>query len=108
MTLLISVLLIVGTILIFIASLGVLRMPDLYTRMHAATKAGTVGLGALLLALAFALPELTVWSRVVGTALFIFLTAPVGTHLLGKAMRHSGYKMWRNKGNNPERNKNSF
>ncbi|NVD08677.1 monovalent cation/H(+) antiporter subunit G [Vibrio sp. JPW-9-11-11] len=96
MALLISLLLVVGTILILIASLGVLRMPDLYTRMHAATKAGTVGLGALLLAVALTLSDLTVWSRVAGTVLFIFLTAPVGTHLLGKAMRHSGYIMWRN------------
>lgn len=97
MTIVISLLLISGTLLILVASLGVLRMPDLYTRMHAATKAGTVGLSALLLAVSLAIPSLTVFSRVIGTLLFIFLTAPVATHLLGKAMRHSGYPMWRNK-----------
>ena len=96
MIVVISLLLVIGTLLIMIASIGVLRMPDLYTRMHSATKAGTVGLSALLLAVALAIPDLTVFSRVVGTLLFIFLTAPVATHLLGKAMRHSGYPMWRN------------
>ncbi|QXO18584.1 MULTISPECIES: monovalent cation/H(+) antiporter subunit G [Vibrio] len=91
-----GILLCLGTVFIVIASLGVLRMPDLYTRMHAATKAGTVGVSCLLLALAFSIPEITVISRVIGTILFIVLTAPVATHLLGRAMIKTGYKIWRN------------
>ncbi|MEZ9901042.1 Na+/H+ antiporter subunit G [Vibrio breoganii] len=86
-----------GGLFVLVAGLGVLRMPDLYTRMHAATKAGTVGLGLLLLAVALAIPDITVVSRVIGTMLFIFLTAPVAAHLLGKAMKQSGYKIWQNK-----------
>jgi len=97
MDLLVVILLVFGTLLTLIASLGILRMPDLFTRMHAATKAGTVGLSALLLAVAFSLPDVSVVSRVVGTMLFIFLTAPVAAHLLGKAMIDSGYAIWRNK-----------
>jgi multicomponent Na+:H+ antiporter subunit G len=97
MELAIGLLLCVGTLFIVIASLGILRMPDLFTRMHAATKAGTVGLSSLLLAVALALPEVSVISRVLGTLLFIFLTAPIAAHLLGKAMRQSGYRIWRNK-----------
>lgn len=95
MTAIVGILLCVGTLFILTASLGVLRMPDLYTRMHAATKAGTVGVASLLLALAIAIPDITVMSRTLGTMLFIFLTAPVAAHLLGKSMRQSGYKMWR-------------
>lgn len=95
MTVIVGILLCVGTLFILTASLGVLRMPDLYTRMHAATKAGTVGVASLLLALAIAIPDITVMSRTLGTMLFIFLTAPVAAHLLGKSMRQSGYKMWR-------------
>ncbi|GEA60731.1 monovalent cation/H(+) antiporter subunit G [Vibrio comitans] len=94
---LIGAFLCMGGLFVLVASLGVLRMPDLFTRMHAATKAGTVGLGLLLLAVAFAIPDITVISRVIGTMLFIFLTAPVAAHLLGKAMRQSGYKIWQNK-----------
>ncbi|MDF5382581.1 monovalent cation/H(+) antiporter subunit G, partial [Vibrio parahaemolyticus] len=43
MDVLIGLFLCLGTLLTLVASLGVLRLPDLYTRMHAATKAGTVG-----------------------------------------------------------------
>ncbi|WP_428774708.1 monovalent cation/H(+) antiporter subunit G [Vibrio sp.] len=96
MEILISIFLCLGTLFILIASVGVARMPDLYTRMHAATKAGTVGVASLLLAVAIAIPNITVISRTLGTMLFIFLTAPVAAHLLGKSMKQIGYRMWRN------------
>ncbi|MDK9783646.1 monovalent cation/H(+) antiporter subunit G [Vibrio sp. B172a] len=96
MDIIVGVLLCLGTLFTLIASLGILRMPDLYTRMHAATKAGTVGLASLLLAVAIAIPDITVISRVIGTMLFIFITAPVAAHLLGKATQESGYQIWRN------------
>ncbi|GMM90421.1 monovalent cation/H(+) antiporter subunit G [Vibrio fortis] len=97
MDIIVGILLCLGTLFTLIASLGLLRMPDLYTRMHAATKAGTVGLASLLLAVAIAIPDITVISRVIGTMLFIFITAPVAAHLLGKATQESGYQIWRNK-----------
>lgn len=96
MEVIVSTLLCLGTLFILIASLGIVRMPDLYTRMHAATKAGTVGVASLLLAVAIVIPNATVISRTLGTMLFIFLTAPVATHLLAKTMRQIGYRMWRN------------
>ncbi|MHA2707106.1 monovalent cation/H(+) antiporter subunit G [Vibrio owensii] len=96
MDIMVGILLCLGTLFTLIASLGILRMPDLYTRMHAATKAGTVGLASLLLAVAIAIPDITVISRVIGTMLFIFITAPVAAHLLGKATQESGYQIWRN------------
>ncbi|MEF1306491.1 monovalent cation/H(+) antiporter subunit G, partial [Vibrio owensii] len=70
MDIIVGILLCLGTLFTLIASLGILRMPDLYTRMHAATKAGTVGLASLLLAVAIAIPDITVISRVIGTMLF--------------------------------------
>lgn len=97
MQVVVALLLIFGTLLVLVASIGVLRMPDLYTRMHAATKAGTVGLAALLCAVALSIHDLTVLSRVIGTMVFIVLTAPVAAHLLGKSMQARGYKIWRNR-----------
>lgn len=97
MELLTGIMLCFGTLITLVASLGILRMPDLYTRMHSATKAGTVGLSLLLLAVAASIPDITVFSRVIGTMVFIFLTAPVAAHLLGKATQQSGYQIWRNK-----------
>ncbi|OEF93485.1 monovalent cation/H(+) antiporter subunit G [Vibrio splendidus] len=96
MDIIVGIVLCLGTLFTLIASLGILRMPDLYTRMHAVTKAGTVGLASLLLAVAIAIPDITVISRVIGTMLFIFITAPVAAHLLGKATQQSGYQIWRN------------
>jgi multicomponent Na+:H+ antiporter subunit G len=90
-----GLLLCLGTFFVLVASIGVLRMPDLYTRMHASTKANTMGLTALLAAVAVGMPDVTVVSRVLGTMLFILLTAPVAAHLLSKSMYWNGYKMWR-------------
>ncbi|ENM3767102.1 Na+/H+ antiporter subunit G [Vibrio cholerae] len=99
MSMLAALLLVLGTLFTLFASLGILRMPDLYTRMHATTKAGTAGLSLLLLAVALCMPEIGVISRLVGIMLFIFLTAPVAAHLLGKVTLEAGYSIWRNRGN---------
>ncbi len=96
MSMLAALLLVLGTLFTLFASLGILRMPDLYTPMHAATKAGTAGLSLLLLAVALCMPEIGVISRLVGIMLFIFLTAPVAAHLLGKVTQQTGYAFWRN------------
>ncbi|MEK6159199.1 monovalent cation/H(+) antiporter subunit G [Vibrio cholerae] len=96
MSMLAALLLVLGTLFTLFASLGILRMPDLYTRMHAATKVGTAGLSLLLLAVALCMPEIGVISRLVGIMLFIFLTAPVAAHLLGKVTQQVGYAFWRN------------
>mgnify|MGYP000094287914 CR=1 FL=1 len=93
--LLVSIILLLGTALVLIAALGLMRMPDLYIRMHASTKAGTVGLGLILLAVAVYYPDVTVLSRVLGTLFFIFLTAPVAAHVIGKAMLDAGYPYFR-------------
>lgn len=87
--------LLMGTFFTLIAALGILRMPDIYMRMHAATKAGTVGIGLTLLAVALFFRDLAVTSRVIGIMLFILMTAPAAAHMLGKIMMTSSYKMWR-------------
>lgn len=93
--LLVGVVLLLGTFLVLVAALGLLRMPDLYIRMHASTKAGTVGLGFILIAVGLYFRDLTVTSRVIGIIFFILLTAPVAAHVLGKAMLDVGYRMYR-------------
>lgn len=102
MEIVVAISLLGGAFFMLIASIGMLRLPDLYTRMHAVTKAGTVGVGFLLLAAALFFNDVTVVSRVLGTLLFIFMTAPIGAHLLGKVMLEKGYKMWK-----PDKDKNN-
>lgn len=95
MEFLVSLNLFLGTALVLVAALGLMRMPDLYIRMHASTKAGTVGLGLILLAVALYFRDVTVVSRVLGTLFFIFMTAPVAAHVIGKAMLDAGYPYFR-------------
>ena len=86
----VAVLLLLGAGLTFVAALGLFRLPDLYTRMHAASKAGTAGSGLLLLAVALQAGEVDVWIKCVLAIVFFFLTAPVSAHLLAKAAVQGG------------------
>ncbi|MCO5191102.1 MAG: monovalent cation/H(+) antiporter subunit G [Anaerolineae bacterium] len=80
-----AVLLVVGTLLMVVAGIGIMRMPDLYMRMSAATKASTVGAAALLLAAALSFAGLSVKTQVVATIVFLLATAPVGAHVIARA-----------------------
>ncbi len=89
-----AVALVGGAGFVALAAVGLLRLPDLYTRMHAVTKATTFGMGLLLLASA-----LEAWrAQVLPVAellvlVFVFLTNPVGAHLLARAAYLSGLPM---------------
>jgi len=84
--LLASVGLLLGAGFVFVAALGVLRMPDFYTRAHAATKAGSLGSGVVVLSVALAMAEASLTVRALATVVFIVLTAPVAAHALGRAV----------------------
>ncbi len=90
----VAVLLVVGSSLMFVAALGILRMPDLFTRMQATTKAATLGVGLLLAAAAVEFGDLAVTTRVLAAAVFIAMTAPVAAHLLGRAAYFLGVPLW--------------
>ncbi|WP_027881963.1 monovalent cation/H(+) antiporter subunit G [Meiothermus rufus] len=81
-----------GVFFLFVAAVGVVRMPDLYNRMHATSKAGTLGVGLILLAVAVFYQELSVAARALSGLAFIILTAPVAAHALGRAAYLSGVK----------------
>ncbi|MFN3278400.1 MAG: monovalent cation/H(+) antiporter subunit G [Paracoccus hibiscisoli] len=91
--LVVSFFVIAGGIFAVAAGLGVLRLPDLLTRMHASTKAGTLGSGLILVAVAIAFAEGTVIARAVAAILFLLLTAPVAAHLIGRAAFRTGVPM---------------
>ena len=88
----ISILIVVGSLFCLIGSLGVLRFQDVYVRMHAASKAGTLGAGLLLIAVAVASAELGLITRSVAGVIFLILTTPVSTHLLARASVIAGVK----------------
>ena len=87
---LLSLLILAGAIFTFIGSLGLARLPDFFTRLHAPTKATTLGVGCLLVASAihFSTQGEGLSLHEVLVTLFLFITAPVSGHLLGKTGLH--------------------
>jgi multicomponent Na+:H+ antiporter subunit G len=86
---------ILGTGLILVAGIGIVRMPDLPTRMHASSKAGTLGAILLLVGVAIAFMDADVVWRVVLIVLFLSLTAPVAAHMIARAGYRSGVPLAR-------------
>jgi multicomponent Na+:H+ antiporter subunit G len=74
---------IAGAALVLLAGIGVLRFPDLYARMHAATKATTVGIGLISIAGAIAIDGGA--AKILLAAAIIFITAPSAAHFIGRA-----------------------
>jgi len=83
----IALLLVIGTFLTFVSALGLIRMPDVFCRMHAAGKAGTLGVVTTILAatLFFTGTAQDVTIRGLLAVVFQFLTTPAATHLLARA-----------------------
>ncbi len=89
-----AILILTGSIFILISSLGLVRMPDIYMRMSATTKAATLGVGNILFGTALYFEEVGILTRAVITIIFLLLTAPVGAHLIGRAAYFDGIPMW--------------
>lgn len=93
-SLLSAIFLISGSAICLLASVGMLRLPDFFMRMHAATKAGVVGSGLVLIGVAFAYPSPGMAIKVAIAVAFLLLTTPVAGHLLARAGYVAGVPMW--------------
>ena len=89
-----SALLVIGAAFALLAGAGVVRMPDLFTRMQAATKASTLGIGSIVLAVAIHFGELGITTRALTVIIFVFLTAPVAAHMIARAAYFVGVPLW--------------
>jgi multicomponent Na+:H+ antiporter subunit G len=89
-----SVLMLVGASFLLLAAVGIVRMPDLFTRMQPATKAATLGITCMLLAVAVYFGRIGVTTRALAAIAFFFLTAPVTAHLVGRASYFVGVPLW--------------
>jgi multicomponent Na+:H+ antiporter subunit G len=83
-----AIIVLTGSLFLFLASLGLVRMPDLYSRMQAGTKATTLGTILVVLGLAFIVPA--VWSKLLLLGVFVFLTNPVSSHALSRSAHFQG------------------
>ncbi|UOQ47359.1 monovalent cation/H(+) antiporter subunit G [Gracilibacillus caseinilyticus] len=101
MNILVIVFLIAGTFFVISASIGVIRFPDIYTRLHASTKAATLGISGIMIgAFIFLYVEHQIVSgKLILGIIFILLTAPVSAHMIGRAAHSIGIKPWSQDGN---------
>lgn len=83
---------ILGSIFCFIGALGLLRLPDVFARMHAAGMIDTLGMMLLLLGMAFQAGFTIVLVKLIMIAVFILYTSPTATHALSRAILYAGIK----------------
>jgi len=79
-----------GSLFVLLAAIGLLRMPDLFTRMHPSSKAATLGTVLILIGIAFYFENGAIAVRALLICLFLFLTAPVASHIIARAGFLSG------------------
>lgn len=91
---LIMLLLLSSGFFMLLAALGILRLPDLPTRMHASTKAGALGAILVMTAAALFFGEAVVVTKAVAVILFILITAPIAAHAIGRAGYFVGVPLW--------------
>lgn len=78
----------IGTIFLFLGSLGIFRLPDVYNRLQAGTKCTTLGAFLTIIGIGIMQPD---WlPKTLTIALFILITNPISNHALGRASRKSG------------------
>ena len=85
-----SVLLLAGVFLAVVAGIGLVRLPDVFSRMHAATKPATLGLLLVVLGGVVVMQDTSNSAKLLLVAAFQFLTAPVAAHMIGRAAYRSG------------------
>ncbi|NJO21640.1 MAG: monovalent cation/H(+) antiporter subunit G [Sphingomonadales bacterium] len=90
-----SVLVIAGGMFALAAAIGVVRLPDVFIRMHASTKAGTLGCGLILVAVAVHFAETGIVAQAAAAVVFLLLTAPVAAHMIGRAAYRTGVPLWK-------------
>ncbi len=82
--------LLAGSLLALLAAVGLHRFPDVFCRMHAATKAGTLGLLLIVAGAAVQLPGLGNLINLAVVVVLQFLTSPAGAHMIGRAAYRAG------------------
>lgn len=89
-----AICILIGATFMLAAAIGIVRMPDLFTRMSTTTKSATMGVSFVLLASAIHFGENGNSGRDLATIAFVFLTAPVAAHMIGRAAYFDGVPLW--------------
>jgi multicomponent Na+:H+ antiporter subunit G len=92
--LVVTVFVLAGAFFSLLAAIGVIRFPDVYTRMHAATKAPAFGILLFLIAAVFFFADLYTTAISLMIVVFIFLTAPVASHIISRVAHLLNTEIW--------------
>ena len=92
---LVSIFIIIGSLWMLIASIGIIRLPDIYMRIHALTKSSSLGLMFLLFGVMIYYPGFSVIIKSFAIIVFLYLTLPVSANLLGKSAIDSNAFFWK-------------
>ena len=90
-----GILILTGALLMLLSAIGLIKLRDIYTRMSSTTKSATLGIGLLLLGTAIHFLDVGITTRSLIIIMFIFLTAPVAAHLIGRASYFSNVELWK-------------
>ncbi len=85
---------VIGAFFFFIGTVGILRLPDFYSRTHAATKCDTVGAGSILLGLMLMQAPSVVTLKLIAITALLLLSSPTAGHALARAAYRTGLKPW--------------
>lgn len=93
---LVAIMFLLGSIFMLLTSFGIIRLPDVYNRSHAATKAGTLGIMSILTGafVYFWVVEGVVSAKLILGIIFVLVTMPVGGHLVGRAAYRTNVPLW--------------
>lgn len=83
-------LLIAGSLFMLVAAIGVVKLSDVYMRMHAITKAASLGAILMLASVSLIYTQWIVWVEALMVVVFIIITAPIASHMIAKAAHKGG------------------
>lgn len=91
----VAILILSGTFLSIVTTIGLFRLPDIYSRAHAASKSATLGVMLILLGgVIYFYQDYGLDARLILGILFVFITSPVAGHLISRAAYYSGAQLW--------------
>jgi multicomponent Na+:H+ antiporter subunit G len=88
-----NILFVTGLVFVFLGMLGLLRLPDVYNRLHTTTKIGTIGVFGVMLSLLIKVGLSPMGVKAITVGLFLLLTAPIAAHMIGRAAHRHGVEL---------------
>lgn len=90
----VSAFMLIGAVFMLLAAIGLIRLPDLPTRMHASTKSGVLGSSLIMIGVMLSFLDTVVTFRALAIIVFLMITTPVAAHVIGRAGYFVGVNLW--------------